>query len=100
MVDGTELTGVGACDSRVPSDTNMGAVADAGFVPDGTADAKACWCKMTSPNQSSKWVLATNNANSCATKCSYFCSSGFTGTKTKNVTFRTNIYNVSGISTQ
>ena len=98
MGDGTTLTGIGACDSTVTSGA-MGDIASTNFTPDGSGSS--CWCKITSPNQTSKWVLATANAGtSCSTKCSFQCTGGFTGTKAKHITFRTNLYNLSGISTQ
>ena len=104
VVSGVELSGIGRCDSNAPSSTTMGTIADADFTPSGTGGA-ACWCKMTSPNQTSKWILGTanigNDAAKCASKCGYYCTAGFTGTKaTTHVNFRTNMYNLSGISTQ
>ena len=93
MSDGTKLTGVGGCDTTTGEN---GDVSESGFTPGGTGTG--CWCKLTSPAQSSRWVYGTTNAN-CSTKCGYFCANNMKGTSTKNITYRTNLYEAAGIAT-
>ena len=95
VFDGVTLAGVGACDAtEVASRT----IADANFVPGGTGTQ--CWCQITSPVQSTRWVTP-NKASSaalCAQKCGYFCASNVGGSSNNNVNFKTKLYSVSNIT--
>ncbi len=94
VIDGTTLTGVGACSAT--TSTN-GTVADAGFTPEGAG--VGCYCKITDPVEGARWVYASNH-DSCSTKCGYLCANNMTGTSAKNITYRTNLYQAAGITVQ
>ena len=92
--DSTELTGVGGCSTTTAAN---GAISAPGFEPEDAGTQ--CWCKITDPVESTKWVAATANTN-CSTKCGYYCANNMKGTKAKNITYRTNLYTTAGILKQ
>jgi len=91
----TELSGMGGCSETTGRN---GDIAEEGFEPEG--EGGNCWCKITSPVQSSRWVMGTPEHRDCQNKCGYLCANNMKGTKVKNKTYRTNLYSISGIMTE
>ena len=91
IVSGTSLTGNGRCSTTTAT---IGDIGNADFVPNGTGNG--CWCQITSPVQSSRWVYATQHT-SCGTKCGYLCANNMNGTAAKNINYRTSLYTAAGI---
>ncbi len=93
--DNVTLSGVSVCDTtEVASRT----IADAGFTPNGSG--KQCWCQITSPVQSARWVTPNKagNATTCAQNCGFYCASNVGGTSSNHQNFKRNLYSVSNIT--
>ena len=90
-VDEMTVSGTGGCSTTTGSNGDISA---AGFSPNGSGTG--CWCQITSPTQSNRWVYATTNS-SCSTKCGFYCANNMKGTNVKNITYRTNLYSVSDL---
>ncbi|MBO7656670.1 MAG: InlB B-repeat-containing protein, partial [Alphaproteobacteria bacterium] len=90
-VDEMTVSGTGGCSTTTGSNGDISA---AGFSPNGSGTG--CWCQITSPTQSNRWVYATTNS-SCSTKCGFYCANTMKGTSAKNITYRTNLYSVSDL---
>ena len=93
--NGTELSGIGGCSETTGLN---GDIAEEGFEPE--SEGGNCWCKITSPVQSSRWIMGTPEHRDCQNKCGYLCANNMKGTKVKNKTYRTNLYSISGIMTE
>lgn len=92
MPNGVVISGVAGCDSTTAEN---GDIAASGFTPSGSGNG--CYCRITSPGDGgTRWVYATTH-NQCSTKCAYMCASNMKGDSSKNITYRTNLYQVAGI---
>ena len=92
MPNGVVISGVAGCDSTTAEN---GDIAASGFTPSGSGNG--CYCRITSPGDGgTRWVYATTH-NQCSTKCAYMCANNMKGDSSKNITYRTNLYQVAGI---
>ena len=92
MSNGVVISGVAGCDSTTAEN---GDIAASGFTPSGSGNG--CYCRITSPGDGgTRWVYATTH-NQCSTKCAYMCANNMKGDSSKNITYRTNLYQVAGI---
>ena len=67
----TPISGIGICSST--SGSSVGQTATELSTSD---DNKHCWCKMTSPAVSSRWVFSYSDTSAvfCAQSCAKFCA--------------------------
>ena len=92
MSNGVVISGVAGCDSTTAEN---GDIAASGFTPSGSGNG--CYCRITSPGDGgTRWVYATTH-NHCSTTCAYMCANNMKGDSSKNITYRTNLYQVAGI---
>ena len=92
MPNDVVISGVAGCDSTTAEN---GDIAASGFTPSGSGNG--CYCRITSPGDGgTRWVYATTH-NQCSTKCAYMCANNMKGDSSKNITYRTNLYQVAGI---
>ena len=67
----TPISGIGICSS-----TDGGSMGATATELSTSGDNKYCWCKMTSPAVSSRWVFAYSgtSADGCARMCAHYCA--------------------------